>query len=98
MPGLRVGDDELRTLLVRRLEIMSDADFEKARRTAARLKVPLETTLVERARIPMGFLLEHLTQASGSSAARDACSATGRASGAGSVSTSSSRSTRPRAN
>ena len=65
MPGLRVSDDELRTLLVRRLELMSDADFDRARRTAARLKVPLETTLVERARIPQGFLLEQLTQAWG---------------------------------
>ena len=63
MAGLRVTEDELRTFLVQRLEIVDAAEFEKARTMAARLRVPLERAIVERGRIPFGFLLEQLAHA-----------------------------------
>jgi type IV pilus assembly protein PilB len=60
--GLRVSEDELRRFLVNRLEIMDAADFDKACRMAARLRIPLERAVVERGRIPLGFLLAQLAE------------------------------------
>lgn len=62
MPDLRATEDELRGLLVRQLEILDDAGFDAAKGIARRLRVPLESALVERARVPMSFLLQHLAQ------------------------------------
>lgn len=44
------------------LGVLDQADFEKARTLAERLRVPLERTLVEQGRIPHNFLLQHLAQ------------------------------------
>ena len=60
--ALQVTEDELRELLVRRLEVIDTAEFEKARTMALRLRVPLERALVERGRVPFDFLLEQLAQ------------------------------------
>ena len=60
--ALRVSEQELRDLLVTRLEVIDAAEFEKARTMAARLRLPLERALVERGRVPFNFLLEHLAQ------------------------------------
>ena len=60
--ALRVSEDELRRFLVSRLEIMDAADFDKACRMAARLRIPLERAVVERGRIPLGFLLAQLAE------------------------------------
>lgn len=65
MRGLHVAEEELRGLLVGTLEIVDDAEFEKARKMAKRLRIPLERALVERGRIPFGFLLEQFAQAWG---------------------------------
>jgi hypothetical protein len=65
MAGLQATAEELKALLVHQLEIIDEAGFEKARAVAARLKVPLERTLVERGHIPMGFVLQQLAQAWG---------------------------------
>ena len=62
MLALRVTEDELRALLVERLEIVDTAEFEKAQAMATRLRVPLERAVVERGRIPLGFLLEQLAE------------------------------------
>jgi type IV pilus assembly protein PilB len=62
MAGLRVSEDELRGLLVQQLGVLEEAEFEKARRTAARLRIPLERALVEQGRVPQAFLLESLAQ------------------------------------
>ena len=40
--ALRVSEQELRDLLVTRLEVIDAAEFEKARTMAARLRLPLE--------------------------------------------------------
>lgn len=61
--ALRVTAEELRELLVTRLEILDQAEFDRARRMAKRFGVPLERAVVERGRIPFGFLLEQLAQA-----------------------------------
>jgi type IV pilus assembly protein PilB len=63
--ALRVSEAELRELLVTRLEVMGADEFDRARRTAGRLRVPLERAVVERGRIPFGFLLEHLAESWG---------------------------------
>jgi type IV pilus assembly protein PilB len=60
--ALRVTEDELRTLLVKKLEVIDTTEFERARAAAARLRVPLERALVERTRIPFAFLLEQLAE------------------------------------
>jgi len=65
MAGLRVTEDELRALLVTRLETLDGGEFEKARRMAARHRIPLERALVERGRIPIGFLLKELAESWG---------------------------------
>lgn len=65
MTGLRVTEEELRWLLVSHLELIDEAEFERARRMAARLKLPLYRVLVERGRIPLGFLLRQLADSWG---------------------------------
>ena len=65
MSGLRVTDDEFRALLVDGLQVLDAGEFERARATAARLRVPLERALVERGRIPLAFLLRQLADAWG---------------------------------
>ncbi|MEE8492665.1 MAG: GspE/PulE family protein [Nitrospirales bacterium] len=62
MARLRITEEELRSLLVTELGVLDQADFEKARTLAGRLRVPLERTLVEQGRIPHNFLLQHLAQ------------------------------------
>jgi type II secretory ATPase GspE/PulE/Tfp pilus assembly ATPase PilB-like protein len=63
--ALNVSTDELRDLLVSRLEVMDQAEFERAQNMATRVGIPLERALVERGRIPFDFLLEQLAQAWG---------------------------------
>jgi type II secretory ATPase GspE/PulE/Tfp pilus assembly ATPase PilB-like protein len=65
MAGLRVTEEELKALLVTRLEVIDEAGFNKARQIAAQLRIPLERALMERGRIPFGFLLEQIAQAWG---------------------------------
>ncbi len=65
MAGLRVTEEELRALLVTRLEMLDEAEFEKARKMATRNRIPLERALVERTRIPSGFLLKELAESWG---------------------------------
>jgi type IV pilus assembly protein PilB len=60
--GLKVGEEDLRALFVRDLEVIDDAEFERARAMAARLRIPLEMAVVERGRLPLGFVLEQLAQ------------------------------------
>ena len=57
-----VGEDELRDLLVTRLEVLDEAEFGRARTTSARLRIPLERALADRSRVPFDFLLEQLAQ------------------------------------
>ena len=63
MAGLRITEKELRVLLVDRLEIINTSEFDKALAMATRLGIPLELALVERGRIPLGFLLGQIAQA-----------------------------------
>ncbi|HEX7513077.1 MAG TPA: ATPase, T2SS/T4P/T4SS family, partial [Candidatus Methylomirabilis sp.] len=62
MAVLRVTDEELRTLLVTQLEVIEAAEFEKARKMAARLAISLERALADRCRIPLDFILRHLAE------------------------------------
>ncbi|MBI4592938.1 MAG: type II/IV secretion system protein, partial [Candidatus Rokubacteria bacterium] len=62
MAGLRVSEAELRELLVKRLDVIDEIGFDRARSMAARLKIPLERALIERGRIPVAFLLEQLAE------------------------------------
>ena len=62
MTGLRVTPEELKSLLVDQLGVIEPSEFEKAQKMAARLRVPLERSLVEQGHIPQAFLLEHLAQ------------------------------------
>ena len=63
--GLRVTEDELRAVFVRDLEVIDEAEFNRARTMAARLRIPLEHAVVERGRLPLGFVLEQLAQSWG---------------------------------
>ena len=65
MIGALVEEGELKTLVVDQLGLLDDAEFEKARAMAGRLKVPIERAVAERGRFPFGFLLEQLGQAWG---------------------------------
>jgi type IV pilus assembly protein PilB len=60
--ALQVTAEELRELLVARLEVLDDGEFARALAMATRLGIPLERALVERGRIPFEFLLEQLAQ------------------------------------
>src|SRR5207244_2925478 len=59
-PALRASEDELRDLLVTRMEIIDAPEFDRAHAMAQRLRLPLERAVVERGRIPFTFLLEQL--------------------------------------
>jgi len=65
MLGLRVTEEELRALLVTQLEVLGEAEFEKARKMAARLAIPLERALADHCRIPLEFILKHLAESWG---------------------------------
>ena len=65
MRTLRISEDEFRTLLVGQLEIMDEAEFERARKMASRLRIPLERAVVERGRLPLGFVLGRIAEAWG---------------------------------
>ena len=58
--GAWVSEQELRELLVTRLEVIDDAEFDRARTTAGRLHIPLERALADKSHVPFGFLLEQL--------------------------------------
>ena len=60
--GLRVSEEELRDLLVKRLEMIGEPEFEQCRRMAARFKIPLERALLDRTGMPLGFLLKQLAE------------------------------------
>jgi len=60
MLGLAVSSDELHGLLVERLELLSGADFEQARRVATRFRVPLERALLDRTGMSQRFLLTQI--------------------------------------
>lgn len=62
MAGLRVSEDELHDLLVKRLKAVSESEFEQCRRMAVRFKVPLERALLDRSGMPVGFLLKQLAE------------------------------------
>ena len=61
---LRVTDAELRALLVGRLQILSEAEFDNAQAMAKSLRTPLDKILISRG-LPEGFLLQQLAQAWG---------------------------------
>jgi type IV pilus assembly protein PilB len=63
MSELHVSDEELRALLVDRLDAMDGTAFNAAVAASRRLKIPLERAVVERARLPLSFLLTQLAQA-----------------------------------
>lgn len=65
MKGLRVGDGELRALLVTELDLLSEAEFDSAQALAKRFRTSVGRILVERGHIPEGFLLEQLARAWG---------------------------------
>lgn len=60
MPALHVSEDELRELLITRLAIVDETEFARAQAMARRLRLPLERAIIERGRIPLGFLLEQV--------------------------------------
>jgi len=60
-----VAEEELKALLVGELGLVDEAEFERARLMATRLKMPLERAVAERGRFPFAFLLEQLAQAWG---------------------------------
>jgi type IV pilus assembly protein PilB len=63
--GLRVTEDELRRLMVDRLEVISSEEFAAALGIATRLRVPLEEAIAERGRVPLRFILEQMADAWG---------------------------------
>jgi type IV pilus assembly protein PilB len=63
--GLAVSDRELRDLLVTDLEIISQAEFEKAAAAAQRRKIPLERAIAEQAKLPFLQLLHEIGRAWG---------------------------------
>lgn len=65
MKGLQVSEDELKTLLVSQLEILGEEEFDAARDVARRLRASVGQVLVDRGRVPHGFLLEQLAQSWG---------------------------------
>jgi type II secretory ATPase GspE/PulE/Tfp pilus assembly ATPase PilB-like protein len=65
MPSLHVPEEELQSLFVSQLGVITQAEFDKAKRLAARLKVSLIRTLVEQGRIPQTFLFDQLAQSWG---------------------------------
>ena len=65
MSNVLVSEEELKALLVGELGLVDEAEFERARLMATRLKMPLERAVAERGRFPFAFLLEQLAQAWG---------------------------------
>jgi type IV pilus assembly protein PilB len=63
MKGIRVTEDEIRALLVDKLEIVTSGEFEAAIALARRLHLPIADALAERGRVPPKFLLQQLAQA-----------------------------------
>ena len=55
-------DEELKELIVKRLGLVDEAEFERIRVVATRLRLPVDRALVERGVIPMSFLLKELAQ------------------------------------
>lgn len=62
--NLRVTDAELRALVVSRLEILTEAEFDNAQGMAKRLRTSVGRILISRG-LPEGFLLQQLAQAWG---------------------------------
>lgn len=62
--NLRVGDGELRALLVGRLEVLTEAEFDNAQAMSKTLRTSLGRILISRG-LPEGFLLLQLAQAWG---------------------------------
>ena len=65
MQPLRISEEELRALVVDQLEVVDKVEFERARKMAARVRIPLERAVVERGRLPIGFVLTHIAEAWG---------------------------------
>jgi type IV pilus assembly protein PilB len=65
MRPLKVTPEELKVLLVEQIGLVDDAEFERARRMAARLGLPLERAIGDRSRIPPSFLLQQIAGAWG---------------------------------
>ena len=63
--GLALSERELRDLLVVDLEIVSQAEFDKAVAAAQRRRVPLERAVAEQARLPFLQLLHEIGRAWG---------------------------------
>lgn len=63
MVNLHIADDELRELFVKRLDVLSELEFEQCRRSAARLRMPLERALLDRTGMPVTFLLKQIAEA-----------------------------------
>ncbi len=63
--GVKATEEEIRALLVDRLEILTADEFEGARALAHRLRLPIEQAVAERGRVPHKFLLEQLADAWG---------------------------------
>ena len=55
-------DDELKALIVTRLGLIDEGEFEKIRVVASRLRIPVDRALAERGVIPISFLLRELAQ------------------------------------
>jgi len=53
-------DDELKALIVTRLGLIDEGEFDKIRVVAARLRIPVDRALAERGVIPISFLLREL--------------------------------------
>ena len=62
MTGIQATEDEIRALLVDKLEIVTAGEFEAARALARRLHLPIADALAERGRVPPKFLLQQLAQ------------------------------------
>jgi type IV pilus assembly protein PilB len=62
--NLRVSDAELRALVVGRLDILTEAEFDNAQAMAKRLRTSVGRILISRG-LPEGFLLQQLAQAWG---------------------------------
>jgi type IV pilus assembly protein PilB len=63
--GLALSDRELRDLLVTDLEIVTEAEFEKAVSAAQRRKIPVERAVAEQAKLPFLQLLHEIGRAWG---------------------------------
>ena len=62
MVNLHIAPDELRELFVKRLDVLSELEFEQCRRSAARLRMPLERALLDRTGMPVTFLLKQIAE------------------------------------